>query len=91
LELFATALWRLSRGDTHGAADGLRALARPQLWFLLPWTPRPSPAIQVPAGARPAWSRFLEDFTKAYGAADDAALNQSVLDFAAALEALPPG
>lgn len=89
MTLLASALSSLSRQDASGAATRLRAIARPHLWFQLDWTPHPAPALEVPAPARAAWVRFLDDFTRAYGAADEAALNQSVVTFADALEALP--
>lgn len=85
----ATAFSRVSSADWHGAAQALRATAQPDLWFRVSWTPHPKPALTVPPPARPAWDRFVAEFTRAYGEADSPALERSLLELAAALEALP--
>lgn len=78
-----------ARGQYAAAARHLRAVKQERLWYDISWTPHPAPALEMPPAARPAFERFLGDFTRAYGAADMKALGASVDALAAALEALP--
>ncbi|MDP1823611.1 MAG: serine/threonine-protein kinase [Archangium sp.] len=77
-----------ARGQYAGAARHLRAVKTERLWYDISWTPHPAPALELPEAARPAFSRFLGDFTRAYGTADMKGLVESVEGLAAALEAL---
>lgn len=88
--LLGFALRDVSRGQYREAAKRVRAAKRPSLWFDLSWCPHPKPALQVPAAARPAYERFLSEFTVAYGIASPQGLDTTLDHFADALDALAP-
>jgi hypothetical protein len=77
-----------ARGQYAEAARRLRAMDKEHLWYDLSWTAHPKPGLKLPEAAQPAFERFLETFTRAYGDADMKALGESVDTFAAELEKL---
>jgi hypothetical protein len=84
----ALGLREAAAGRYLDAARHLRAVQRENLWGRISWTAHPKPKLELPVVARPAFQRFLADFTGAYGAADMKRLSTAIDDFAAALEAL---
>jgi hypothetical protein len=84
----ARGLREAARGDYAQAARWLRAVNRERLWYDISWAARPAPKLVLPEAARPAFARFLGDFTRAYGAADMKALGSALDELASALEAL---
>jgi len=85
----ALGLREAARGRYPEAARQLRAVKGARLWYDISWTAHPRPRLELPVEARPAFERFLTDFTRAYGAADMEALSGSIEALAVALEALP--
>lgn len=86
--LLAQAIAAVAQGRPHDAAHALRDLEPDRLWVQLSWPAQPRPSVVLPPAARPAFERFLADFTRAYGDADQQALAASVEAWAAALDAL---
>ena len=84
----AFGLREAARGNYAEAARLLRGVDRERLWYAISWAAHPEPKLVVPESARPAYERFLVDFTRAYGAADMKGLGLALDELASALEAL---
>jgi eukaryotic-like serine/threonine-protein kinase len=78
----------VSLGHYASAARHLRAVKPGRVWYDIAWTPHPRPRFEVPPEARPAWDRFLTNFTRQYREADMEALDATIAAFATELEAL---
>ena len=85
----ALGLREAARANYAEAASHLRAVKSEKLWYDIAWAPHPQPKLELPPAARPAFERFLADFTKAYGAADMQGLGAALEQLASSLEALP--
>ena len=84
----ALGLREAAQGHFPEAARHLRAVKGGRIWYEIFWAAHPRPALELPPAARPAFERFLVDFTRAYGAADMKGLDEAIAALATALEAL---
>ncbi|MGV3622327.1 MAG: serine/threonine-protein kinase [Archangium sp.] len=77
-----------ARGDYAAAATHVRAVDGERIWFDLAWPAHPRPALKLPPEAQPAFERFSERFTRAYGAADMNEIHDTLEALATDFEAL---
>ncbi|MFZ5443102.1 MAG: serine/threonine-protein kinase [Myxococcota bacterium] len=84
----ALGLRELARGRFAAAARHLRSVKTERLWYDTSWPAHATPALELPDAARPAFTQFIADFTRAYGAADHPGLARAVDELARAAEAL---